>query len=226
MHKYFAQMLVPGIGEKGQKKLSNATVAIVGIGAIGTLSAEYLARAGVGNLILIDKDKVEEMNLHRQILYGHSDIGKRKVVVAKRELLKANPEVNVIIEQEYLTNKNVEKLLKKANLILDCSDNMLVRKIVNDYCNKSKKIWIHAAASGAKCNVLVLDEPSDFARYFGTGSLGSCTDNAILGPAAGLAACIQSAEAIKVLVGMPYFEHLQRFDLWKNQHEILRVKKK
>ncbi|MGV8168895.1 MAG: HesA/MoeB/ThiF family protein [Candidatus Nanoarchaeia archaeon] len=225
MHKYKAQMLLPGIGEAGQKKIKKACVAIVGLGAIGSLTSEYLARAGVGNLILIDRDKVEELNLHRQILYAYSDVGKSKVVAAKRELLRANPDVKIKTEQEYLSEKNVSSLLKGADLVLDCSDNMLTRKIINNYCVKQKKIWIHAAASGARCNVLVLDEPSDFSRYFGASSL-DCSENAILGPAAGLAACIQSAEALKVIVGMPYFEHLQRFDLWKNRHDIIRVGKK
>ncbi|MGV8162704.1 MAG: HesA/MoeB/ThiF family protein [Candidatus Nanoarchaeia archaeon] len=225
MHKYKAQMLLPGVGDEGQKKIKKAHIAIVGLGAIGSLSADYLARAGVGNLILIDRDKVEELNLHRQVLYSYEDIGKSKVIVAKKELQKANPDVKVKVEQEYLSNKNASKLLKEADIVLDCSDNMLTRKVINDYCIKSKKIWIHAAASGAKCNVLVLDEPTDFSRYFGTSSL-DCSNSAILGPAAGLAACIQTAEALKVIVGMEYFEHLQRFDLWKNRHEIIKVAKK
>jgi len=218
-------MLISGVGEKGQKKLNSACIAIIGVGAIGSLSADYLVRAGVGKIILVDKDKIEEMNIHRQTLYSVKDIGKRKVDVARRELLRANPDVEIIVIKEYISNENAHEILKSASLILDCTDNMASRKIIDDYCQKSKKIWIHAAASGTKCNVLVLDEPSDFSRYFGTGSFGNCSENAILGPVAGLASCIQSAEAIKVIVGLPYFEHLQRFDLLNNKHEIIKVKK-
>jgi molybdopterin/thiamine biosynthesis adenylyltransferase len=226
MHKYRLQMLLPGIGEKGQKKLKGSCVAVVGIGAIGSVSSEYLVRAGVGKIIIIDKDKVEEINIHRQTLYNLEDVGKFKADVAKRELLKANPDTEVVVKKEFISNKNIGILLKGANLVLDCTDNMLARKTINDYCIGKKKIWIHAAAQGARCNVLVLDEASDYSRYFGTGSFADCSENPILGPAAGLAACIQASEAIKVLVGMPYFEHLQRFDLWKNKHEIIRVAKK
>ncbi len=225
MKKYARQMLLPGIGEEGQKKLKSSCIAIVGVGAIGSLAADYLARAGIGKIILIDKDKVEEMNIHRQLLYSQKDLGKSKVEVAKRELEGANTDVDVVVHNEFLSDKNADVLLYGANVILDCADNMLARKLIANFCVKQKRTWIHAAASGTKCNVLVIDEPSEYERYFGTGTFGDCSENAILGPAAGVAACIQATEAIKIIVGANYSKELQRFDLWNNDYEIIKINK-
>jgi molybdopterin/thiamine biosynthesis adenylyltransferase len=226
MHKYKKQMLVEGIGVDGQTKLKKSCVAIVGVGAIGSLAADYLARAGIGKIILIDKDKVEEMNIHRQLLYSEKDLGKDKVDVAERELLGANNSVVVAVHKEFLSDKNAKDFLEGVDVVLDCADNMLARKVIADFCAENKKIWIHAAASGTKCNVLVIDEPSEYERYFGTGPLGDCSENAILGPAAGIAACVQATEAIKIIVGAAYCKELQRFDLWKNTSEMIKIKKK
>jgi molybdopterin/thiamine biosynthesis adenylyltransferase len=225
MKKYACQMRFKDIGLAGQKKLKKSCIAIVGVGALGTLATDYLSRAGVGELILIDKDKIEEVNLHRQLLYSHKDIGKNKVDIAKRELLKGNPEVNVEIFKEFLTESNAKKILKEADLILDCTDKMSSRKIINDYCRKTKKIWIHAAVSGSRCNVFVVDNPALFSKHFRTGeSFDECNEFAVIGPVAGVAACISSVEAIKILTGNMHCKDLQRFDLWKNKYELLKIK--
>jgi adenylyltransferase/sulfurtransferase len=226
MKKYARQMLLPGIGEEGQKKLRASCVAVVGVGAIGSLAADYLARAGVGRLILIDKDKVEEVNIHRQLLYSRDDLGKSKVIVAKEELLGANNDVAVEVYEEFISERNAEKFLSGADLILDCTDKMSARKTLSDYCGKKNKTWIHAAASGAKCNVLVVDGNSGYSRYFDSELFEDCSQNAIIGPAAGLAACVQATEAIKFLVGEKPCGELQRFDLWKNRNEMIKIKRK
>jgi molybdopterin/thiamine biosynthesis adenylyltransferase len=213
------------IGIEGQKKLKKSCVAIIGVGALGTLSSDYLSRAGVGRLILVDKDKIEEDNLHRQLLYSYGDIGKNKADVAKRELLESNPDVLVDVFKEFLSESNSNKILKDADLILDCTDKMSSRRVINDYCKKSGKLWIHAAVSGSKCNVLVVDNPDLFSKYFHSGeSFEDCSEFAVIGPAAGVAGCIQSVEAIKILTGNSYCRKLQRFDLWKNKYENLILK--
>jgi molybdopterin/thiamine biosynthesis adenylyltransferase len=213
------------IGKIGQLKLRKSSVAIVGVGAIGALTSDYLARAGVGKLILIDKDKVEETNLHRQLLYAHKDIGKNKTGAAKKALVGGNPDVKVVVFNEFLTDANASKILKGADLILDCTDKMSSRNVINNYCAKSKKMWIHAAASGSRCNVAVIDNPELFSKYFKSAeSFEECNEFAIIGPVAGVAACIQSVEAIKILTGNEYCKNLQRFDLWKNKHESFKMK--
>jgi molybdopterin/thiamine biosynthesis adenylyltransferase len=224
MKRYAVQMRFKDIGEEGQIKLKNSCVALVGVGALGTLSADYLSRAGVGKLILIDKDSIEEVNLHRQLLYMYSDIGKNKAEVAKRELLESNPDVQVDVHIEYLTEENAQALLGSAQLILDCTDKMSVRKIINEYCKLAGKKWIHAATSGSKGNVYVVDNPELFSKHFRSNQESIPGEFAVLGPVAGLVSCIQSVEAIKILTGNEYCKNLQRFDLWKNTYEQIKLK--
>lgn len=226
MKKYACQINFKGIGKKGQEKLKKSCVAIIGLGATGTISSNYLSRAGVGKLILVDKDRVDETNLHRQILYMHKDIGKLKVDVAKKELLDANPDVKLTVFKEFLSESNAEKILEGADLILDCTDKMSSRFVINNYCKKSGKIWVHSAASESKGVVYVVDEPDLFSRHFrSSDSFGDCNSGAIIGPVAGMAACMQSVEAIKILTGNKYCKEMQRFDLWNEKSEKIKLKK-
>lgn len=225
MKKYACQMRFKDIGLEGQKKLKKSCVAIIGVGALGTLSADYLSRAGVGKLVLVDKDKIEEANLHRQLLYTYGDIGKNKADVAKRELLESNPDVSVAVFKEYLSESNAGKILKGAHLILDCTDKMSSRRVINECCKKLNKTWIHAAVSGSKGNVYVVNDPFLFSKHFRSGeSFEDCDEFAVLGPVAGMVSCMQSVEAIKILTGNMHCKNLQRFDLWKNAYEQIKLK--
>lgn len=225
MKKYECQIRFPALGEDGQKKLKNSAVAIIGLGALGTVSSDYLARAGVGRLILVDKDKVEEVNLHRQVLFLQSDIGRKKVKAAQKSLTKANHDILIEAVDAFLSEENSEKILNSADLILDCTDKMSSRRVINNYCRKSKKIWIHAAVSGSKGNVYVVDDADLFSKHFRfEESFDECREFAVLGPVAGYAACLQSIEALKILAGVQHCRDIQRFDLWKNEYSRIRIK--
>ena len=143
--RYSRQTALSEIGEKGQQLLAQKKVVIVGVGALGSVAAELLIRAGLGKLLLIDRDIVEESNLPRQFLYCEDDIGKSKALAAQERLQKINKNCQIQAEAAHLNKKNLS-LLADADLILDGTDNLSTRFLLNDYCKKEKKLWIYAAA--------------------------------------------------------------------------------
>lgn len=141
--RYSRQILL--LGKKGQEKIAKAKVAIIGVGALGTVAAELLARAGVGELVLIDRDVVEESNLQRQLLFTEKDLGKSKALIAEKKLKEINSSLKIKSYAIHLNSENIS-LLKEADLILDCTDNLKIRFLINDFCKKEKINWIYAAA--------------------------------------------------------------------------------
>ncbi len=139
LDKYSRQIKLPEVGETGQKKLGSAKILIVGMGGLGCPAAQYLVAAGVGTLGLMDHDLVNLSNLHRQILYTESDIGKPKVDVANTALHKLNSEVNLISITERLNENNALSLFEKYDLILDGSDNFQTKYLINDACVLTQK---------------------------------------------------------------------------------------
>ena len=146
MNRYHRQELYEAIGKQGQKKIGKAIVAIVGIGALGSVSSELLCRAGIGKLILIDRDFVDLTNLQRQVLYEESDIGKPKAIAAEEHLKKINSEINIQSHVIDLNFRNIEDILKEANIIIDGTDNLETRFLINEYSLKCKKPWVHGSA--------------------------------------------------------------------------------
>jgi len=150
--RHIRQEIFSEIGKKGQLKLRNSSVAIVGLGALGSVSAELLARAGIGKLILIDRDVVELSNLQRQSLYDEDDLGKPKSMAAKEKLSKINHEVKIEFFIGDLSYKTIDKILKKnkISLILDCTDNLETRFLINDFSVKNNLPFIYSSAVGSK----------------------------------------------------------------------------
>ena len=142
--RYSRQRALAEIGA-GQEKIEHSVVAVVGVGALGSVAADLLTRAGVGTLILVDRDVVEESNLPRQSLYEEKDVGRSKVVAAKEKLLKVNGETDIKIHALHLNAVNID-LLGKAVIILDCTDNLQTRFLLNDFCKKEKISLIYGAA--------------------------------------------------------------------------------
>ena len=128
------QMILPDLGREGQERLKRARVGIVGAGGLGCPIALYLANAGIGFLKIIDSDKVEESNLHRQVLHTVQSIGELKVVSAQRELLARNSSVCVEACGERIDLSNIERILGDVDVVVDGSDNMPTRYLLNDYC--------------------------------------------------------------------------------------------
>jgi len=140
-------MLINSWGKEGQKKLKNSTVAVTGVGGLGCASSTYLAAAGVGKLVLIDRDKSSLSDLNRQILYSKNDIGRYKVETARERLRALNPEVEIVTVSEEITVDSVSRVIGKVDVVVDGLDNWKTRFIVNDYCVKNRIPFVHAGVS-------------------------------------------------------------------------------
>jgi adenylyltransferase/sulfurtransferase len=223
--RYSRQVLFPGIGPEGQKRLAQSRVAIVGCGATGTCVSSLLGRAGVGELVIIDRDFVEPSNLQRQSLFDEADAAEStpKAVAAARKIGSFNSEVSVRAEVADLTPENIEALLGAAELILDATDNFETRYLINDFAVKHGKPWIYAAAVaayGVTMNILP-GETACLACVFPAppeGTVETCDTAGILNSAVNLVGSIQATEAIKFLVGArkEMRRTLLSFDLWSN----------
>jgi adenylyltransferase/sulfurtransferase len=224
--RYSRQVLFPGIGSEGQARLSQGRVAIVGCGATGACVSGLLARAGVGHLVIIDRDYVESSNLQRQSLFDEADAAESlpKAVAAGRKIAAFNSEVQATPMVADLTPENIELLLRDTDLILDATDNFETRYLINDFAVKHGKPWIYAAAVAAYAvtmNVLP-GETACLACVFPAppeGTIETCDTAGILNSAVNLIGSIQATEAIKFLVGAK--DKLRRtllsFDVWSNE---------
>jgi len=219
--QYSRQEVLKHIGKEGQAKLSNSSVVIVGVGSTGTVAAELLARSGV-NLTVIDHDVVEESNLNRQTLYSSGDVGKPKAEVASASLKVINPNINVIGKQIHLAYDTIDVL--KADLILDCTDNMETRLLINDYALKNNIPWIYAAAIETRGMVFVsLGKPCFNCIFSQAEALENCESAGIMNTASTQVASIQATEALKILLGERPCSDLIHVDVWKNKYQRLKV---
>ena len=224
--RYSRQVLFAPIGEAGQQRLAASTVAIVGCGATGAAAAALLARAGVGTLILIDRDFVEESNLQRQVLFDEADAAAAtpKAEAARRQIARFNSEIQVRAHVADLVPDNIHTLLSNADLILDATDNFETRYLINDYSVDRGFPWIYAAAVGAYAATMNIlpGETACLACLFPkppSGPVETCDTAGILNTAVNLAASIQVTEALKYLTGAR--EAMRRtllsWDLWQNE---------
>lgn len=225
IERYSRQALLNEIGDK-QELLINSTVAIIGLGALGTNSAELLTRTGVENLILIDEDIIEDSNLQRQTLFDEDDIGKSKVEVAKDKLEKINSRVKIIVHNTLLTTKNKE-LLKESDLVLDCTDNLETRFVINKYCKENEKIWIYSSAVKTSGYVMAIfpDGPCLECFLENANLDSSCTLgvlNTIISSISSLAVTL----VIKILTKHEVPKELYHYNVWKPELRRLVVKKK
>jgi molybdopterin/thiamine biosynthesis adenylyltransferase len=223
--RYSRQVLFPGIGAEGQARLKNSRVTIVGCGATGTCVAALLARAGVGELHIIDRDYVEPSNLQRQTLFDEADAAESlpKAVAAARKISAFNSEIKVIAAVSDLTPENAETLLGFADLILDATDNFETRYLINDFAVRSGKPWIYAAAVAAYAVTMniIPGETACLSCIFPAppeGTVETCDTAGILNSAVNLVGSIEATEAIKLLVGARHKMRrtLLSFDLWSN----------
>lgn len=159
MERYQRQIILPEIGEEGQKKLRAAKVLIIGVGGLGSPIALYLTGAGVGTLGLIDDDEVSITNLQRQILYSEPELGKKKVFCAQSRLEALNTEVCIESYPYRLTPSNAEELISLYDIVVDGCDNFATRYLVNDTCVKLRKPYVYGAISGFDGQVSVFNHP-------------------------------------------------------------------
>ena len=145
LKRYYKQIVLRQVGIRGQKKISNSKVLIIGIGGLGCPLLLYLASCGVGTIGIVDNDKIELTNLNRQILFNTKDIGKYKVNQAKKKINSLNKKIKILTFQERINKENIDKILNKFEIICDGTDNYSTRYLINDFCKKKKKVLITAA---------------------------------------------------------------------------------
>jgi adenylyltransferase/sulfurtransferase len=224
--RYSRQTRFPPIGPEGQTRLAAGRVAIVGCGALGSVVALALVRAGVGFLRLIDRDVPERSNLPRQVLFDEADVaaGLPKAVAAARHLRAINSAAEIEPVVADLTAANVAGLLAGCDIVVDGTDNFEARFLVNEWCCRHGLPWVHGGAIGAEGRVLaILPGRTACLRCLvpeppAPGSLPTCDTAGIIGPAAIVVGAVEAVEAIKLLVGA-YDKAASRMlvcDLWDN----------
>jgi molybdopterin-synthase adenylyltransferase len=230
--RYSRQTLFAGIGPTGQERLGAATVAIVGCGALGTVLANNLARAGVGHLRIADRDYIETNNLQRQILFDEDDIARAlpKAAAAAEKLRRVNSEIAVEAFVQDVTADTIEPLIAGADLVLDGTDNFETRYLLNDACVRARIPWIYSGviASYGVTMPIVPGETACLRCVFPErplpGTTATCDTAGVLNGIVGVIAGIASTEAIKLLLGS---EQLMRgmtwIDLWENTFDRLEV---
>jgi molybdopterin/thiamine biosynthesis adenylyltransferase len=202
---YSRQTILEELGEKGQQRLAESSVAVVGVGGLGSVCSLYLALAGVGYIRVIDHDTVELHNLHRQILYNPQDSHQPKAQVAAKRLSAHNPSIQTEAINAEVNSGNVEALLRGVDAVVDCLDNFPTRYLVNRACVKLQLPYVFGAVMGMEGNLSVFDPPK-------TGCLEctmhNYTDNSqgkvfgIIGASAGIIGSLEAMETIKLLTGV------------------------
>ena len=225
--RYSRQILFKGIGAEGQQRLLQSRVLIIGCGALGSAQAESLARAGVGNLRIADRDFVEASNLQRQTMFTERDAAERipKAIAAANHIHEINRETKVEPEIIDVNHSNIEQLVKDCNVVLDGTDNFATRYLINDACVKHEINWIYGAAVGSY-GVTMTIQPHQtaclrcvFEEAPPAASAPTCDTAGVIMPIISVVAAVQVAEALKLLTDQNEDLHrsLMQFDVWRNE---------
>jgi molybdopterin/thiamine biosynthesis adenylyltransferase len=232
-NRYAKQQRFRPIGTGGQNQLTKSTVAIIGCGALGSAAADMLARAGVGTLLLIDRDYVEASNLHRQPLYTEQDARDMipKVVAAKKRLADVNSSINVEIWMDHADAALIEKLAAMSDIIVDGTDNFETRLVINDASLKYNVPWVYGGCVGGTSVVMpfIPDEGPCFRCLLPIlpSSSETCDTAGVIAPAVHITASYQCAEVIKWLSGNrdAMRKDLLRVDVWMNEQNQFGISK-
>lgn len=200
--RYNRQMLLDEWGEAGQLKLKSSTVFIAGAGGLGSPVAIYLAVAGVGEMRICDVDRLELSNLNRQILHTDERVGELKAISADKTLRALNPTINIVTYPEYLDQSNVERIVGRPNIVVDCLDNYETRYLLNSYCLKHQIPFVHGAIWGLIGQVTFLQPPETPCLKCLVPEPPPKETFPVVGVTPGLIGCIQAMEVLKYLTGI------------------------
>jgi molybdopterin/thiamine biosynthesis adenylyltransferase/rhodanese-related sulfurtransferase len=203
--RYTRQMTLPEIGAAGQAKLAGTAVLVVGAGGLGSIVLQYLCAAGIGRLTIVDSDRVEESNLHRQPLYRMSDIGILKVKAARDALLATNPQAHIDATCEALTPANATALIAAADVVVDAADSFAVTYILSDECLRLKKTLISASVLGLSGYVGAFcgGAPSYRAVFPEMPQhAGTCAREGVLGTAVGVIGALQAQMTLSIVLDL------------------------
>lgn len=228
LDRYIRQTIFPGIGLEGQARLLAAKVVIIGCGATGTVLANHLTRAGVGQLTIVDRDFIELNNLQRQLLFDEQDLAENlpKAVAAERKLRAVNSDIEVRGLVADANPENIERLIDSATLVMDGTDNFETRYILNDACVKHNIPWIYTGVvSSYGMSQTIIPGRTACLRCLSPdmpppGTSPTCDTAGVIGTIVGAVASISASEAIKLIVGQGELNHgIIHFDIWYNSFE-------
>ncbi len=231
--RYSRQIMLNKIGEQGQLALRDAKVLIVGMGGLGNPVSLYLAAAGVGTLFIADGDQVDITNLQRQILFTESDVGNNKADVGSEKLQQHNSEITIEAVDEMLDAELAHYYIEQVDVVIDCTDNIATRYLLNQVCVEQKTPLIVGAATGFDGQQLVVDprnpESACYQCLFPASEkapTNNCQTVGIVGPVLAIVAGMQSLQAIKLLTGNKiHINQLNMFDGLSNQWQQFTLKK-
>lgn len=235
LERYSRQMRVPGIGKVGQERIMASRVTLCGVGALGTVLANTLVRAGVGFVRVVDRDFVEPSNLQRQVLFDESDVTgnlpKAEAAATKLRQINSTVEIEPVVAD--INRTNIEGLCDGADLILDGTDNFEVRYLINDVSIKHGKPWVYGGAVGTEgmsMTILPGETPClqcVFEKSPGPGEVGTCETAGVLAPIVSVIASFQAAEALKILAGKKEAVNRELFciNLWDNTTRWVKIAK-
>ena len=231
--RYSRQEKFYGIGEAGQEKLLRSRVTVIGLGALGSASANLLARAGVGHLRIVDRDYVEYSNLQRQMLYTEQDAREAvpKAEAAANALERINSEIEIEPVVCDVSSSNIDGLIGDADLVIDATDNVEIRLLINEACHALKIPWIYGgalASYGMTMNILQGEEDPCLQCAFEELLPGgeTCATAGVLGMLTATVSSIQCTEALKILTGSDQVRRsLLAFDMWSNDLDEMKVRK-
>ena len=210
IERFSRQIILKDIGILGQKKIIQSKVLIIGMGGLGCPVAEFLARAGVGCLGIIDFDNVDLSNIHRQSLYDIDDLKKSKVYAAKKKLKKINSKVKINCHKIRLNENNYSKIIKKYDYVVDGSDNFKTKFLINDFCKISKKFLVAGAISKFDGHIFTFDFKKKkvpcirdfFQEKDISDDMFNCEYDGVLGTVAGIIGTIQANEVLKKILNI------------------------
>lgn len=229
MERYNRQLILPEIGEEGQRKIRQAKVLIVGVGGLGSPIALYLTGAGIGKLGLVDGDVVDKSNLQRQILYNEKEIGLPKAEQAKKKLNQLNSDVDIYAYPCRLTCENANSIISQYDIIIDGCDNFETRYLINDTCLTLHKIYIYGAIRAFDGQVAVFNHPKGHTNYRtlypdeNENLSMPAPPKGVIGVTPGVIGCMEATEALKIIAdfGEPLIDKLWTIDLRNLQTHII-----
>jgi sulfur-carrier protein adenylyltransferase/sulfurtransferase len=234
LRRYDRQIKLEELGKAGQLKLKQSNILVVGAGGLGTPVLQYLAAAGIGSMAICDADYVDESNFHRQIMYGASDLGKLKTIVAKEKLQLLNPFVNYTIINIFVSLDNVTSIIKDYDVVVDCTNNLVTSYILSEGCSKLHKPMVFGTVNKLEGTLSVLFDKSNSNLHeilqISDAEVSQNNESEVgaIGFLYGIMGCLQANEVIKILLGIgeTLSDKLLLYNGLKNEFIIHSLEKK
>lgn len=226
--RYLRHIVLPEFGIKNQDKVIKSKVLCVGAGGLGSPAITYLSLLGVGHIGVIDNDKIEHTNLNRQFIFKEKDLYKNKAKIAKKYIKNLNSEINVKIFENKLQLNNCKKIIKNYDIVLDCTDNLKTKFILNDKCMELEIPIIHGSIFGYEGYVTVFKKGYNCYRcIYNKIKINQCIDYGVFGPIAGIIGIIQASEAINLIINdkSNLLSKILFFNIKNLRYKLIKIKK-